>query len=649
MKKFDWLVGGGLSLAALLLYGYTLAPTVLEADSGEFQFVTWLPGIAHPTGYPLYTLLGWAWTHLLPGGEVAWRMNLLSALFGAITVGVFYLVARRILETTYPEPPPAAQRMAAAAAAIIFALTPTFWGQAIIAEVYTLHTLFVAAIVGLALAGRRYPLALVFGLSLTHHITTVLLLPALILFFWYRAGKAEQSLPGGEAMRLVVVAVLPLLLYLYLPLIAPHTPYATLHLSDEQTLTLYENTWRGFIDHVTGAVFAGELQPAAVGPERLGLVWALLRQQVGGLGIVLAIAGLFGLRRRFDLLLLTGVAFLALVIFNLIYFIGDVFVLFIPVWLVVCLWLGVGVLGLAHHLADRFVQSKTNISENPSLAQIGERLSGNLYRLVVVGLVVIGVVGGGIIYLTTRNTLPNQRHNTAARDQWQTILAEPIPTDAILISNDRNEIMPLWYYQYVEKRRPDLVGLFPLIVTDPAYGNVGRVLEQALRAESRPVYLIKPMPGLGLKANLSPAGSLVRARPLSPAAPAQPLDIAINSSLTLTGYTPSASPIRPGETITITLYWQPTAAPTIDYTGYIHLLDQNNDRVAQSDHRPGGVFYPSSLWQPGETLRDQHTLSIPAYIVPGSYQLRAGLYYQPESGRLAGDGQTIGQLIINDP
>lgn len=58
LTKFDGGVGLGLSIAALGLYIFTLAPGVLEADGGEFQFVPWLPGIAHPTGYPLYVLAG---------------------------------------------------------------------------------------------------------------------------------------------------------------------------------------------------------------------------------------------------------------------------------------------------------------------------------------------------------------------------------------------------------------------------------------------------------------------------------------------------------------------------------------------------------------------------------------------------------------
>ncbi|HXV44799.1 MAG TPA: DUF2723 domain-containing protein, partial [Anaerolineae bacterium] len=103
--RLDWAIGAGLVLSAFGLYISTLAPTVLEADGGEFQFVPWLPGIAHPTGYPLYVLLGWLWAHLLPVGEVAWRMNLLSAVLAAATVGLTYAVARQMLDATLPATP----------------------------------------------------------------------------------------------------------------------------------------------------------------------------------------------------------------------------------------------------------------------------------------------------------------------------------------------------------------------------------------------------------------------------------------------------------------------------------------------------------------------------------------------------------------
>ncbi len=94
------------ALLAFLLYLRTLAPGLLGGDSGEFQFAAWLGGFAHPTGYPLYLLLGWLWTHLLPLHDPAWRMNAFSALWGGVATGLVYLLALRMLRPPSPTLPP---------------------------------------------------------------------------------------------------------------------------------------------------------------------------------------------------------------------------------------------------------------------------------------------------------------------------------------------------------------------------------------------------------------------------------------------------------------------------------------------------------------------------------------------------------------
>lgn len=660
-----YIAGLGVTVAALALYGLTLAPTVLEADGGEFQFVPWLPGIAHPTGYPLYTLLGWLWIHIFRLGEVAWRMNLLSALFGAGAVGLTYFLARAVLDEILPQTPPLGRVIAAAGAAASLAVSHTFWSQALIAEVYTLHAWLMALSLGLALKWRRAAfepaalagrgLFLTLGLGLAHHRTTVLLLPGLLAFWLYESRWGNQPV-RRPALRVVGESLLlmaaPLLLYLYLPLIAPYTPYATLQLSPQQTLTLYHNSLSGFIDHVAGAVFSSELRPAAVGFERLVLTWQLLRQQFGWAGVGLGACGLLALHRSPALLLLTGLTALSFAIFNLIYFIGDVFVLFIPVWLIVALWIGCGGLALTHGLANRLVQGKVTPRETVIFEGMGDRLARNIQGLIVT-LVVFGVFLFLVGYLTIRNSEVSQATATSARARWLEILAEPIPPQAVLLSNDRNEIMPLWYYQYVERRRPDLLGLFPLIVTDPAYANIGRVLDEALRS-GRPVYLIKPMAGLELKAEIKPEGSLYRVRPM-PLSPTYPLELALpplileaepgrpgrTESIALLGYDLQPDPAVPGAELRVTLYWQVSQALSHDYTSYVHLVNTQGQGLTQSDHRSGGVFYPSSLWRPGEILRDQHRLNLPVDLPAGAYSLRVGLYYQPEPGLFQGMGEGV--------
>ena len=653
----------GLIGLSLLVYILTLAPTVLLADAGEFQFVPWLPGIAHPTGYPLYILLGWLFSHLLPFGEVAWRLNLFSAVAGAATIPIVYLISQTLTTRIWPEIPPGVHRLIAAGAALTFAFSHTFWSQVIIAEVYGLHALFVALVLWACLSLPKpaapspgsgsslsfkaaWKLSLIFGFSLTHHRTMALMIPAILLYLWL---SGWRKLTLGDGLKLALVGALPSLLYLYLPLIAPRVPYAQLQLSPTQTLILYEPTFNGFLKHILGQVFSGEVQPGGIGPDRVRLSLGFLRQQVGWLGGGLGLLGLISLVRRPALLALTGGSFLSFLIFNLIYFIGDINVLFIPCWLILSLWLGLGWLQFSVYLSRAIVKNKqARLTDTPVLINAGRRLEQNMSHLLLVifsSLFLALPLG----LLLTRYAEVDQRQNTMARQAWLEILAQDLPPEAILLSNDRNEMMPLWYYQYVEKRRPDWLGLFPLITPEPEVANIGRLLDQAL-ASGRPVYLVKPMAGLELKADLSPLSPLPHAQLVQAARPKltpdQALALNYDDLLTIIGYDQTQS----ANQLAITLYWQARQGDLADdYTSYVHLVDSTGSGRAQSqDHRLGGVYYPTSLWQPGEILRDQHTILLPDHLPPGEYTLMAGLYLQPEPGVIhpLGEAQPLGKVQI---
>jgi hypothetical protein len=176
----------GVAVAALvgILYAGTLAPTVLRyggadtLDSAMLQAGVSVLGIGHPTGYPMYMMLTHLFTYL-PVGDQAYRANLASAAYGVAAVFVVYLVALRL----------GRRAVAAAAGALAFGLSGVFWSQAVIAEVYTLEALLVALVLLVLLLWRdrledRYLLltALLVGLSLTHHLTSVLLVPAALAF-----------------------------------------------------------------------------------------------------------------------------------------------------------------------------------------------------------------------------------------------------------------------------------------------------------------------------------------------------------------------------------------------------------------------------------------------------------------------------------
>jgi hypothetical protein len=253
--------------------------------------------------------------------------------------------------------------------------------------------------------------------------------------------------------------------------------------------------------------------------------------------------------------------------------------------------------------------------------------------------------------LVTNYPAVNQHGNTLASIRWQEILQEPLPEGAVLLSNDRNEMMPMWYYQFVEQQRPDLIGLFPLIVSDPAYADVGRLLDQALISQ-RSVFLVKPMDGLNLKADIIPVGSVYEARPVS-MNPTHKLAVELagagDQTVRLIGYDLNSNPVTPGATLDVTLYWEVAQDLIADFTSYIHVVGPAGERLTQSDHLPGGVYYPSSLWQPGEILRDRHTLTIPESAQEGTYRLVAGMYHQPQPGIIEplGNGVEIGIIHLD--
>ena len=632
---------------------------MLPGDSGEYQFAAYILGIAHPTGYPLYLMLGWLWSHALQLGDVAYRMNLFSALWAALAVGLSYVLALRVVSRAAPRLNPAVWRLAAVCASATFGLGQMFWSKALVAESYSLNAFFVVLVLLLLLRlmeapfslGRGLALGVAFGLSLDHHRTMLLLLPGMLVYAWltYRRGMAAA---GGSsvtpralwrfALVLAAGALVPLLLYLYLPLRAPYVPYATLSLSGTQTLVLYQNSWRGFLDHVMGTVFAGNIllspgQAATSGvwAERLAMVWQLLRNQVGLVGVALAVVGLVRLAfsRAWPLVVLTLLCYLAGVGFNLIYAIGDVADLFIPSYLFVSMWIGAGVAALAEAVT-------AGVSRRSRVTSLGCGLAW-----------AIGIVGLALPATLLAANLPNvdQSFNTAAANMWQPILARPLPPGAVLLTNDRDEMMPLWYYQYVEGRRPDLLGLFPRIVADPAYEALGGLVDEAL-ASGRPVYLIKSMPGLEVKAQLEASADMAPLiRVLGPAtgfSPGHSSDATFGGGvMRLAGYDLSPAVPRPGDAVTVTLYWQPQSQLTRDYTSYVHVVGADGATVAQSDLRPGGVYYPTSSWRPGEVLRDTHVIGLSPATAPGDYRLLAGMYEYPSMEAL-GDAVEVGRLVV---
>lgn len=175
------------AIGLFVVYALGACRTIYVGDSGELVAAVATLGIPHPSGYPLYVLLGKLWTLLVPVGSIAFRMSLFSAACAAVACAIVYVLCRRR----------DLGRPASLLAALLLAFSPSFWGEANVQRVYALNAVFVAGATALALDWfrdrRERTLVLVFlvcGLGATNH--TFMAVYAVVLAL--SVGIAEPAL-----------------------------------------------------------------------------------------------------------------------------------------------------------------------------------------------------------------------------------------------------------------------------------------------------------------------------------------------------------------------------------------------------------------------------------------------------------------------
>lgn len=276
-------------VVSFLVYVATLSPTVAGGDSGELITVAHVLGVAHPPGYPLYTMLARLFT-LLPVSTIAWRANLLSASCDA---GAAFLLCGAVGRW-------AGSVWSGVLAGGAFAFSPLIWPYAVTAEVFPLNNLFAAGLIDLSVRATLEPrpwvlplAAFWLGLGLTNHHTLVFLgLPFALYLLYLERGRA----PAPRALILPSMAfALGLLPYLYLPLAASWDP---------PVLWGDPTSWRGFLTHFFRHEYGTfRLASQEVGGEvalvpRLLLFWRRFASTTYGMGPALLLAAVVSLLRR---------------------------------------------------------------------------------------------------------------------------------------------------------------------------------------------------------------------------------------------------------------------------------------------------------------------------------------------------------------
>jgi hypothetical protein len=599
LRRAPW-VHLALFVGVMAVYLLTLAPGVLGGDPGEYQFVPYILSMAHPTGTPIYILLGKLWSSLPFGPSVAWRMNLLSAVSASLaTVTVYHHVqwrTRRIVP--------------ALAAALSLAFGLTFWEQATMADKYAFNAFMVALVLHVALrwGETRSPttlklLALTYGLSLTHHRTMVLFAPTLLAYvWWYERGALWRD--RRRLLQLAALLLIPLLLYLYLPWAAARNLPPGMwhpHTLGDWAGDLYDEEW------------IREVRVVPVEqPVTIPFYLHVLRTDFTWAGAALGIAGLIAqFRRRWmdALLLLSSYLLQAILAAN--YHVPRHWVFFLPSFVIFSLWIGEG-LGWVWESVER----------------LGRRWARG--RWIVLAALVLAMLAMPSVSFAARYRPLREAHlGAGVLDPWRQVLKDgyegerlgraitDVAPQAIIVC-DWEQSTPLWYFQQVEGWRPDVKIIYPIERLDEA------------EASGRPVYVARTHPGLADRWHPSADGPLIALHPepvldLPPAI--SPRGVQIGDSFELAGFRYGQADFYPGTVVPLTLYWRAIETPAGDYSVSLRLYDQAGQEMFKVDSQnPVLGTYPTSRWTAGEVVADYYEIQLPSDLPPGNYWWGVILY-----------------------
>lgn len=157
---------------------------------------------------------------------------------------------------------------------------------------------------------------------------------------------------------------------------------------------------------------------------------------------------------------------------------------------------------------------------------------------------------------------------------------------------------------------------------------------------------------LGLAPQLT---SLVVGRPGeqldSSVTPDYPREEQLGENILLLGYDLETASPTSGDEVAVEFYWQALEQVDRNFTVFVQVLNDQMQVVAQKDSEPNNGQYPTSIWQPGEVVKDTYLLLLPADLPPGQYALIVGMYEWPSLQRLPVSvaGEASGDAIFLDP
>lgn len=427
-----------------MIYFLTLAPTVYFIDSGELAVVCQTLGIAHPTGYPLYTLLGKVFT-LIPFKTIIFRLNFFSLCLISFTNLFLFLILLELSQIISGPKEKNLKIWGALIGALIFSFTPTLWSQATTNEVYSLNIFFQSMIIYLSLfwynktqakndkktSKLLFLLIFLYGLSFGNHMSTLLLSPALIFLILTSAGK--EIFDFRRLLTLFLFFILGLSVYLYLPVRAAQNPIFNW---GEPT------NFTNFFRHVSGWQYRVWMFSESLGELQENFK-NFCNLFYGGLQIHLLIMGLLGaynlLKRNFKIFLFLIIILCSNFIYGINYSIADIDPYFLPSFLAFAMMIGLGVFWLLHFF-------------EASLLKGGAKTD---YKYLLRNLCLLSFIILPLISLKA-NYFQQDRSKNYLAYEWGKNILRSVKKDAIIFTNVWDHYSPWLYLRHVENLRPDV-------------------------------------------------------------------------------------------------------------------------------------------------------------------------------------------------
>ncbi len=609
-----------LGLIFFALYLFTLIPSVLPADNGEFQLVAWKLGIAHPPGYPLYTLAGGLFSRFF--ASPAFALNLLSAILAAITLVIVSRTVRRLTQSM----------IAGVLAASLLGVSTTFWAQATTANIRMPTAFFTALCVYLLIkwsqlarpstnqrleTAKRPPgvrdqrllslFAFVFALGLGHHLS--LLFPGIffvVYIFLIESSLLKQPRRWIKPLLFFALGLLPLL---YLPL---RGAMGGTFADGESAAFLAQPDQ--FLSYVSGRGFEGDFfyfvntRPDLF-LDRVKLLPTLFDFQFNWLVLALFVVGAFRLILRdwkLAIMLMGGITLHTFV--TLAYRAPQTVEYLMSAYglLAIVVGYGLGEFGMRSAECGMF------------------RVPRSAFRLLPYVLRVACCVAILLLFVDHFPSFQWLRGNEDTRAYNESLL-KAAPPNAIILSN-WHWANPLWYLQQVEGLRTDVEVQYVFPRGEELAQSWLNSIDAGLKA-GRPVvvdmffreafnnspYFFSPLSTEAWQVCLTPCPVSLDSF--------LPLDYNFDDKFRIVGsqlLTPAASA---GEPLTLQLAYLVASRPDPTTSFFVHLVNPGGSVIGQAD-----TTVQTGKYRVGDMFVERFHVTPLIDVKPGEYQLLAGAY-----------------------